>query len=399
MILVDRKIFMETYGFLLCLLFITVARRSGYIMEARGNYLTLYKCQVERQKLESKSSKSYVFDHTITGGCYFFFIGQTSAEDRATAKLLKKGDFAVNLDSANASGNEDEKLERVVTQQLGEFKNNYVSYLHGSTNLRITLEYGSIYVKNAHAWVLGSSVGDVERALRASADPKNRGNHGRGSSPTSPPWHKFIPLQSNLSSLADIEVRLKLLGEVLLYQDAKFYMVEIQIAKNHDLKIVYDENLKFERYEFEPFKWLVADLKTPRPIRSRSRDIDLRVLVTSPRELNTQEAQELPIYETFGKTEIIALNGGQPVVLPEYRRSVTFVHEVTKKVYHIDRNGSSIFVEVSNIKKKNQNNRNSSSNDYWMLKLYADFQSTEVDKARQLTKDILSLGKDIKPSN
>jgi hypothetical protein len=383
------------------------AERGGkFIMEVLGNYSTLGKCQAERQSLEKRLKGIFVYNSTMNGGFRFSFLGQRSDEDPVTVKELGK-DFAVNLKhTPSQSGQDEKKLLNAVGQQLGVFNKNYVSYLHGSKKLEMTFEYGSIYITNAHAWVeSGSTVENVEKTLIQSAPDSI--SHRRKENPTVTTNNiasKFIPAESknNNLSLKDLQKSSASLGTISHVETNEHYLVEIKDGNNLEvhLKIIYDKDFRFKQYQFKPFKWLVAELKTHRPPGASSRDIDFRFTMTSARELETQEARELPIYETFGMTEILSKEDGRLKFSAECHKKVTSVELVTVDVHKVDHQGSVIFIEVERIKRFNGKNSyevGKPSSEFSTLRLRGVFDSHDTDKAREVTKHLLSAGKIIRP--
>jgi len=368
-------------------------------MEVVGNYISLSRCQAECHRLEAKSKGHVVYDHAISSGNRLIFLDQISQDDRVSAKILKKGDFAVNLTSTSmpsASSLDETKLLAAVREQLEVYNNCYLSYLHGLRSIRITVEYGSIFVANAHDWVLGTTAEDVEDKLSRKVFGRNR-NRKKPSKEL-----KFVDLQK------DQNVRMEQLGigNVELSTEETFYIVELKVSNNHKLNVVIDENLQFKRYQFESFKWLDARLKSRRPVGSRSSDVDLRLTLTSRRDLDSTEAyQSLPIYETFGRNQILSFNNqGEVEVSKEYRRKATQIFSIDSKTYVLHYNNSTILVEVNKVKRYDargpirQHNR-----EYTTIKPFVDVDvpsrpndnsGKEIEK---LVIDVLHVGKLLKP--
>lgn len=362
-------------------------------MEVFGNYISLSRCQAECHRLEAKTRDHFVYDHVIRSGNRFIFLDQESHDDRVTAKVLKKGDFAVNLTSLTSTSPgiqvDEIKLVSAVKEQVDVYKNSYLSYLHGSKDLRISLEYGSIYVTNAHQWAAGTTAGIVEERLSKKSNANRKRNRNAN------PEGKFVELQRGQETVA---AKLPFLGQADVVKKEKIYVVELKISNNHKLKVVLDENLTFKGYQFEPFKWLDTRLKSRRPVSSRGSDVDLRIIMTTERDLTTEEYESLPIFETFGKTPILFLDKDQQLVITqEYRRRATHIYIIEVDTHSLVYNDSCFFLEVKKIKKHDAKRpiRYSFEKEFTSVKLYVD---SDVDSTEKLAKDILSLGKLLKPS-
>lgn len=365
-------------------------------MEVVGNYISLSRCQAECHRLEAKTKCHVVYDHVISSGNRLIFLEQASHDDGVSAKILKKGDFAVNLTNVSVPSNLDEtKLLAAVREQLKVYNDCYLSYLHGRPTIRISLEYGSIFVANAHGWVLGTTVQKVEEEL-------SRKSFGRNRKRKKPTMElKFVDLQKG----QDVVTKLLSLGisNTELSTKEMFYIVELKVNNNHKLKVVIDENCKFKSYQFEPFKWLDARLKSRRPVGSRSGDIDLRLTLASRRDLeSTEEYESLPIYETFGKNPILSLNAqGKVEVSKEYRRKAIQILSVDSEVYTLYYNDNVIFVEVNKVKKYDAKRpMRFPDRQYTTVKPFVDIgvnidpNTTEIEK---LVIDVLHVGKLLKP--
>lgn len=379
-------------------------------MEVVGNYISLSRCQAECHRLEAKTKGHSVFDHAISSGNRFIFLGQKSHNDRVTAKCLKKGDFAVNLQTLsldltslldlvpnvpNETSLDETKLLAAVREQFEVYKNCYLSYLHGSKNLHISLVYGSIFVANAQPWVLGTTTVDtVEEALSKKIKPRNRNRNNR------PLEMKFVDLQK----AQDVASKLPLIGTTELVKKETFYIVEMKVSNNHKLKVVIDENYQFKSYQFEPFKWLDARLKSRRPAHSRGSDVDLRVMMSSRRDLETTEAyQSLHIFETFGKNQILSMENGVVEISKEYRRKATQVLNFDVDTYTLLYNDSLIFVEVNKVKKYDAKRPlRYPDKEYTSIKLFADSDvsidsNVDIAPIEELVKNMLKVGNILKP--
>lgn len=373
-------------------------RGDKTFLEVHGNYTTLSKCQEERKKLEKTLKGISVLKSTINGGCHFIFLGQSSDSDPVTVKQRER-EFAVKLkNKPSRSGQDEKKLLVALTKQLGAFNKHYVTLLHGPRELEMTVEFGSIYITDAHAWIeSGSTVERIENMLTQSSAADIRWNRGkRGPNNITSKLH-FYESRTKADVFLEEDLRKSLapLGKMFRLQTSEYYVVHIKNDKRTDvhLRMVYDKDLKFKRFQFKSFKWLAADLKTYRPPETTSRDIDFRFTMTSTRELEAERAQELSIYETFAKKEILSEVNGGVKISEEHQNLVDSVQLVKVDVYKVDCKGGQIFLDVKTTKEFNAKKPWESS----ALGLRGCVDSNDIDKAREITRNLLSASKIIGP--
>ena len=315
---------------------------NGYILEAKGNYLTLHNVQKELEKLEA-TCKSYIYDHNVSGGTRFLFLNQRAAEDPVEFKPLNS-QFAVNLKCISYSTEDkaETKFLNTLSRQLELFRREYLPYIHGSSTLTIRAEFGRIFAENIS--FAPSTVREVEDMFSENADPrKQSGNANREKSAR----HKFTPFIDNAGDWSASFPSRKHIST------QESYTLGVKVSKNQGLTFVYDKNLTFCDIEIPSINWVVADIKTPRPRDARSHDTDIRITVCSERKLEGDEKQDAMMsadYERF-KPDIrkSTRSGSVLELVMERKEMVLFVRHDKTSVYEVQ-DSSSFWIEEREIK-------------------------------------------------
>ena len=330
-------------------------------------------------------------------------MGQNGPEDAVTFKRLQR-DFAVNLCPINAllsslSGPSTDDFAEIkfcsmLSSQLEVFKREHLSYVHGTDRLKIKAEFGSIYVENVQS--LTSRVEIVENTLSQSADAKNQSGQARRL-----PFmrHKFIPISRGADGwTAAFE-------SSSLESTEETYTLGIKAGKNHILTVIYDGDLKFCDVEIPPIKWVVVDVKAPRPARKKSRDIDFRVTVCSERKLEAEEKEEVMTsgsYEIFKTKSIISKqpNGVQGlVVASDYTKKASFVRHDKTSMYRIYNGNLSLQVkEVQKYEVKGTRFLNTPSKIFTELQIWGLFNGKDdEEQAMTVARNLWSATKKLRP--
>lgn len=377
-----------------------LAQSTGYILEATGNYLTLHTVQNELEKIE-KTCTSYIYDHTVSGATRFLFLDQKGPDDSVTFKQLQR-DYAVNLNSLNGlllflddQPTEDfaeRKFLSLISSQLEVFKREHLPYVHGTEKLKIRAEFGSLYVQNAQG--VASSVGTVEEVLSRNADAKNRSGHGQRQNLMR---HKFIPVSGGGDGwTAAFPSRSHETSE-------ETYTLGIKAGKNHTMTVLYDSELQFYDVEIPPINWVVADVKAPRPMRAKSRDIDFRVTVCSERKLGDEreEVMNSPGYEIFKTKSILSKpsTGGFDLLLAnDYLKKVAFVRHDKTSMYQIH-NGN-LLLQVKEVQKYDAKGTRflRSPKNFTEVQIFGFFHGKgDQEEAMNVARDLWSAAKRLRP--
>ena len=377
-------------------------RSSGYILEATGNYLTLHGVQNELERLET-TCKSWIYNHTVSGAPQFLFLNQTDETSVVTFKKLQR-DYAVNMPAlplVRLSQTPDDLAERkfvkLLSSQLQTFRKEYLSYVHGTKSLRIKAEFGSIYVENVN--FTHSTVGAVERELSRNADPKMQSSQARNQLHQSVMKHKFIPLQNGgggwtaVFPLADRE------------SSQETYTLGIKAGNkaNQTMSLIFDSNLDFCDIEIPPIRWMVTDVKSPRNVISKSRDIDFRITVTSHRKLEGDEKETVmksATYEKFRSKPIITKGANQELeVAREFQSKLAFVRHDTTELYRIRSEATEIFLQLKTGKKYFGKNARVLTNPKPVtdVQLWADLDSESEEEATAIAKNMWNASKKLRP--
>ena len=323
-------------------IFLLFLAPNGYILEAKGNYLTLHNVQKELEKLEA-TCKSYIYDHNVSGGTRFLFLNQISSEDPVEFKPLNSH-FAVNLkgESYFAEDKAETKFLNTLSHQLELFQREYLPYIHGSSTLTIKAEFGRILAENVS--FARSTVREVEDMFSENADPKNQsGKANREKSAR----HKFTPFIDNAG---DWSASFPLRKHISTQES---FTLGIKASKNQGLTFVYDKNLTFCDVEIPPINWVVADIKTPRPRGARSHDTDIRITVCSERKLEGGEKHDVMMsadYERF-KPVIRKTTTSDSVLelVMEQKEMVLFARHDKTSVYEVQ-DTSNFWIEEREVK-------------------------------------------------
>ena len=314
--------------FILYYSLISAQRSAGYVMEVFGNYLALYKVQNELEKI-AMICKSYIYDHVVTGAPRFIFMCQTGSAAAVKFTRLKR-DCAVNLLSPSLLDNAEDqrKFVSAFEEQMVAFRRECLPYMHGDNQLDFHVEFGSIYA-NQTPFFGALTVGNVEKMLEGAADPQRKAAQARNRGSPRQLSHKFISLStpSDLWNSSFPGLTHESTSEV--------YILEVKAGKN-TIRFAFNSNMEFTGLKIPPVTWLCADVKTPRPTESRSRDVDIRLSVSSPRELRNEAKRkvvESPVYEKYVKGNVIRKNptsGTLELDRSVFRKILYVRHEKTR---------------------------------------------------------------------
>ncbi|XP_048583369.1 uncharacterized protein LOC5504594 isoform X2 [Nematostella vectensis] len=293
-----------------------VKKGPGYVMEITGTYLTLFKAQTELYRMEQLTQDTSAYNHLVKNGKRFIFMGQSGPLDNVCAKQLKKGDFALNLiEVTSESGVDEVKLVKAVEEQF-KVTELRLDYLHGSRDLRVSVEFGSIYVCNGHQWVIGAKVQQVEDTLRrggAHGSPSVKWNPQRTFAQS---WRAAFPDAVQTSTTSK-------------------YVLEVKQGKHSGLTIVFNDKLEFESFRTPPFRWLEVDMKSPRATSARTADTDIRLIMTSQREITREDAESLPNYQSYASQRMLQMENNNVSIAPAFRSKVASPRKEMTSIYRV----------------------------------------------------------------
>ena len=205
----------------------------------------------------------------------------------------------------------------------------------------VRAEFGSIYAENI---LLDRSVEEVEETFSESADPRNQS--GKAYKKTMK-RHKFMPFNDKVGDWsAPFPSR-------ILISNRESFTLRIKASKNQGLTLVYDEDLTFCDVEIPPINWVVADIKTPRPMGARTRDTDIRITVCSERKLEADEKQDVMTSADYERFKSVirksSASGSDLELAKEQKEMVLFDRHDKTSVYEVQ-DSSKFWIEERELK-------------------------------------------------
>ena len=278
------------------------------------------------------------------------------------------------------------KFLNTLSCQLQLFQREHLPYIHGSAKLMVRAEFGSIFAENISLAL--STVREVEDMLSENADPRNQ--LGKANESTR---HKFKPL---IDKGGDWSASFPSRN---LISTRESFTLGIKASKNQGLTLVYDKDLTFCDVEIPPINWVVADIKTPRPMGARSRDTDIRITVCSERKLEADEKQDVMMSADCERFKPVirksSTSGSDLELVMEKKEMVLFVRHDKTSVYEVQ-DSSNFWIEEREVKKYKVNkdsrflsNPRASSE----VKICGVFDGKDSANAKKIAQDVWAAAK------